>query len=166
MISVEIDHNSGKSLYVQLYEYLRKEITEGRIGTGERLPSLRSMADAAGMSVTTVKMAYEQLIVEGYLVSKPQSGYYAAQGAVIKELHKGPKDHGAEKHASAFAQGRDAAKQKNDTLSVSYDPESFDFVKWKKCMSAVLNETPELLLSEGDRQGEPALREEIARYLY
>ena len=166
MISVEIDHNSGKSLYVQLYEYLKSEITEGRIETGERLPSLRSMADAAGMSVTTVKMAYEQLMVEGYLVSKPQSGYYAAQGAVIKEMHKGPKDHGAEKHAGAYAQGRDAEKQKDDTLPVSYDPESFDFVKWKKCMSAVLNETPELLLSEGDRQGEPALREEIARYLY
>ncbi|MBR3183609.1 MAG: PLP-dependent aminotransferase family protein, partial [Firmicutes bacterium] len=166
MVSVEIDHNSGKNLYVQLYEYLKKEITEGRIGTGERLPSLRSMADAAGMSVTTVKMAYEQLMVEGYLVSKPQSGYYAAQGAVIKEMHKGPKDHGAKKHASAYAQGRDAEKQKDDTLPVSYDPESFDFVKWKKYMSAVLNETPELLLSEGDRQGEPALREEIARYLY
>ena len=35
MISVEIDHNSDKSLYVQLYEYLKMEIEEGRIETGE-----------------------------------------------------------------------------------------------------------------------------------
>lgn len=46
------------------------------------------------------------------------------------------------------------------------DPTSFDFAKWKKCMTEVLNETPDLLLSEGDRQGEPALREQIAEYLY
>ena len=33
-------------------------------------------------------------------------------------------------------------------------------------MAWVLNDTPELLLSGGDRQGEPALRMEIARYVY
>jgi GntR family transcriptional regulator/MocR family aminotransferase len=78
MVSLEIEHNSGKSLYVQLYDYLKEEISEGRIGTDERLPSLRAMASAVGVSVTTVKMAYEQLMTEGYLVSRPQSGYYAA----------------------------------------------------------------------------------------
>lgn len=46
------------------------------------------------------------------------------------------------------------------------DPASFDFAKWKKCMTEVLNETPKLLLSEADRQGEPALRTQIAEYLY
>ena len=52
------------------------------------------------------------------------------------------------------------------TTTMRTDPESFDFAKWTECMTKVLNETPKLLLSEGDRQGEPALREEIARYLY
>ncbi len=162
MVSLEIDHNSGKSLYVQLYEYLKEEISEGRIETGERLPSLRCMASSVGMSVTTVKMAYEQLMTEGYLISRPQSGYYAAQGAVVKDARRSLKDHGGK-------EGRQESStkvQKGDTIRFSWDPESFDFVKWKKCMSAVLNETPELLLSEGDRQGEPALRAEIAGYLY
>ena len=85
MISLEFDYNSSKSLYVQLYEYLKSEITEGRIETGERLPSLRNLADTLGVSVTTVKTAYEQLIVEGYMISRPQSGFYAAQGAVTGE---------------------------------------------------------------------------------
>ena len=82
MISLEFDNNSSKSLYVQLYEYLRNEISEGRIRPGERLPSLRNMAAILGVSVTTVKIAYDQLMVEGYVVSRPQSGFYAAQGAV------------------------------------------------------------------------------------
>ena len=46
------------------------------------------------------------------------------------------------------------------------DPASFDFAKWEKCMNEVLNETPELLLTESDKQGEPELRAEIARYLH
>ena len=166
MISVEIDNNSGKSLYAQLYEYLKREIAEGRIETGERLPSLRTMSEEAGMSVTTVKTAYEQLMVEGYLTSKPQSGYYAAGGAVIKDSHKRTDGSGGEEPVRSGRQGSGTEKQKSSSLPMNCDLDSFDFVKWKKCMSAVLNETPELLLYEGDRQGEPALREEIARYLY
>ena len=162
MISLEIEHNSGKSLYVQLYEYLKEEISEGRIETGERLPSLRSLAASAGMSVTTVKMAYEQLIAEGYLTSRPQSGYYAAHGAVVKD----PRRNSKKQSGAKVCDDCNGVIQKNDNVQLLYDPESFDFVKWKKCMTTVLNETPELLLSEGDRQGEPALREEIAGYLY
>lgn len=46
------------------------------------------------------------------------------------------------------------------------DPESFDFGKWEQCIREVLDQTPELLLTEGDRQGEPVLRAEIADYLH
>ncbi len=46
------------------------------------------------------------------------------------------------------------------------DPATFDFDKWNECMTEVLKESPDLLLTEGDRQGEPALRAVIATYLY
>lgn len=165
MISAEFDYNSDKSLYVQLYEYLKDEISEGHIGTGERLPSLRIMSAEAGLSVTTVKAAYEQLIAEGYMISKPQSGYYAASGASAKDSSD-RKVREEERHPLQKAQGGIEEGSKDDLLPLSCDPESFDFVKWKKCMAAVLNDTPDLLLSEADRQGEPVLRTEIARYLY
>jgi GntR family transcriptional regulator/MocR family aminotransferase len=73
MISLELDNNSATSLYIQLYERIKEEISGGRIGTGEKLPSLRGMASNLGVSVTTVKLAYDQLIAEGYLMSRPQS---------------------------------------------------------------------------------------------
>ena len=156
MISLKLDHNSQASLYAQLYEYLRSEISEGRIHAGERLPSLRMMSEAAGVSVTTVKLAYEQLMVEGYVVSRPQSGFYAAEG--MKFRAKSDEAPGEETPLQAEAKAENA-----DMLT---DPASFDFAKWKKCITEVLNETPKLLLTESDRQGEPALREEVARYLY
>ena len=159
MITLEFDRNSSKSLYAQLYEYLRDEILTGNIKAGERLPSLRSMADMLNISITTVRIAYDQLLVEGYIVSRPQSGFYAADDA------------GSESYDIITKGERTPESQSNmnglrSAYPESCDPASFDFVKWKKCMASVLNDMPELLLSEGDRQGEPALREEIAEYLF
>ena len=160
MFSAEIDSSSSRSLYVQIYEYLKKELAEGRIVQGERLPSIRNMAKMLGVSVTTVRMAYDQLLVEGYLESRPQSGYYALQSSWSGGARGESPGEGRYAHPVTMTQ---AEEHQNDMF---YDPESFDFVKWKKCMASVLNYTPELLLSEGDRQGEPALRTEIASYLY
>ena len=47
-----------------------------------------------------------------------------------------------------------------------YDLSSFDFVKWKKCFSKILNDYPQTLLFESDPQGELALRHEIAKYVF
>ncbi len=159
MIAVEFDRNSSKSLYVQLYEYLKGEILSGNISSGERLPSLRSMAGMLGVSITTVRIAYDQLMVEGYLVSRPQSGFYAAPGAGTGRAQ-------ASKRASGGSASETSPSRQGAGFAASCDPASFDFVKWKKCMTGVLTDMPELLLSEGDRQGEPALRSEIADYLY
>ena len=160
MFSVELENNSSKSLYAQIYEYIKKDLAEGRIAPGERLPSIRNMSRMLGVSITTVRMAYDQLIVEGYLESRPQSGFYATQGYTGSESAVDGKSTAPSDQPVTVTQ----VYEQHDPMM--YDPESFDFVKWKKCMASVLNDTPELLLSEGDRQGEPALRTEIASYLY
>lgn len=159
MIALEFDRNSSKSLYAQLYEYLKDEILAGNIASDERLPSLRSMAGMLGVSITTVRIAYDQLMVEGYLVSKPQSGFYAAPGAGTGPAH----DRKKEMNKTGVTADTTNA---SSGWAESCDPASFDFVKWKKCMTSVLTDMPEMLLSEADRQGEPALRSEIAEYLY
>jgi|GEM_PF-34788 len=166
MISPELDNNSTKNLYAQLYEYLRSEISEGRIRPGERLPSLRSMAEILGVSVTTVKIAYDQLMVEGYVISRPQSGFYAALGAARASDRDADRRDVPVNEETAQAGREKSAGRPAEEMPFSCDPESFDFVKWKKCMAGVLNETPDLLLTEADRQGEPELREEIASYIY
>lgn len=49
----------------------------------EKLPSLRTLAKSLSLSLTTVTSAYEQLEVEGYIYSKPQSGYYIRSVRII-----------------------------------------------------------------------------------
>ena len=78
-VSLELKTDSPTPLYMQLYNYLREEITAGRLAAGERLPSLRLLSKDLGISVTTVETAYSQFLVEGYVKSRPQSGYYVAE---------------------------------------------------------------------------------------
>lgn len=148
--------NSSSPLYLQLYDYIRQAILAQEIVPGEKLPSLRDLSSSLGLSLTTVEGAYNQLAVEGYIESRPKSGYYVCD-------------------VSAPASGDQAVAPHEDAVSAQllsasphfkYDMACFDFVKWKKCLNRVINEYPEALLSEGEPRGEAALREEISRYVY
>ena len=161
MISLEFVKN-GVPQYMQLYEYLKNEILIGRIAAGQKLPSLREATEILDVSLTTVRSAYDQLLLEGYITNKPQSGYYAS------ELNAGNIGFVSDAAGQPPTANYDVTKLEDAEArpGYRYDLSSFDFVKWKKCMAAVLNETPEALLTEGDRQGEPELRSEISKYIF
>ena len=72
----------------------------------------------------------------------------------------------AEAAATAKAAEATATATGSGQSPMMTDPESFDFEKWEKCMTQVLHEMPQELLTESDKQGEPVLRAEIADYLY
>ena len=75
-LTPELSKHSKDPYYIQLYSYIRDEITSGSICDGERMPSLRSISSELKISVTTAKQAYDQLTVEGYISPKAGSGYY------------------------------------------------------------------------------------------
>ena len=78
-ITVELKNTSKTPLYIQLYRHIKKEITCGNMPAGEKLPSLRRLSTDLSISITTTEQAYNQLLVEGYIVSKPQSGRHRKQ---------------------------------------------------------------------------------------
>ncbi len=61
-------------LWRQTYRAIRAEIRSGRLRTGARLPSTRTLSADLGLSRTTVQEAYDQLTVEGWLVARVGSG--------------------------------------------------------------------------------------------
>lgn len=63
----------------QLRDHLRQTILADRIAAGTKMPASRTYASDLGLSRNTVTAAYEQLIAEGYLVSRPGSGTYVAE---------------------------------------------------------------------------------------
>lgn len=151
-----INEQSKRPYYLQLYDYLKEAILLGEITAGEKLPSLRNLSKSLKLSMTTVELAYSQLTVEGYIYSKPQSGYYASSVQTSAPARKSKKEDSSPLDLTLETQEPE----------FYYDPDCFDFNKWKKCINKVLTEYAPLLFFESDPQGEKALRHEISKYLY
>lgn len=71
---VAVDRKDEKSLYRQVYESYCREIVDGNLRAGQRVPSTRVLALELGVSRTPVLNAYAQLLAEGYFESRVGSG--------------------------------------------------------------------------------------------
>lgn len=146
-----LDRKSTKSLYIQIYDDLRKDILYGRMTSGEKLPSKRSLAEKLGVSLVTVENAYAQLIDEGYIRSSQRSGYYVQfNGAPIVPTAESEMIH----HVPD-------APDESPVISGL-----FPFTVWTRLMRAVILEKGTALLSASASYGVWELRSEISRYLY
>ena len=81
---IVLDPDNKKHLYEQIYDHIKKEIREGKLRYGERLPSARLLAQQLQISRSTVDLAYGQLVSEGYLEAKPCQGYFVSH---VEELY-------------------------------------------------------------------------------
>ena len=153
----KLDNTSNEPLYIQLYSYIRDEITSNRIEKGTKLPSIRSLAKHLNISKITVDNAYQQLIVEGYIESKPKSGMY------VLEIEQDLLSHSKIKEIS-FKTETNSQNYMYD-FNHSIDALGFDFKIWRKLSAQIFDSSSSELLQSGDRQGEWELRQEITKYL-
>ena len=79
MLTYSFEDRQGKSKFEYLYEQIREDILKGTLKPGEKLPSKRALAEHLGISVITVEGAYGQLLDEGYIVSRPRSGFFVSE---------------------------------------------------------------------------------------
>jgi DNA-binding transcriptional MocR family regulator len=71
---------------------IRGRIASRSLATGSKLPSVRSLAGSLQVSISTVVEAYNRLVAEGSIVSRPGSGFYvASQLTPMKLSMVGPK---------------------------------------------------------------------------
>lgn len=73
---IQLDRDGDLNLQNQLRQKLVDAILSGVLTPGRRLPSSRQLAAQLDVARNTVVAAYEQLIAEGYLVSRERSGVY------------------------------------------------------------------------------------------
>jgi GntR family transcriptional regulator len=67
------------TLYQQIVDRLKREVSEGRLKPGAALPSFRQLAEDLLVSVITVKRAYEELEREGIIFRRQGLGTFVAQ---------------------------------------------------------------------------------------
>ena len=76
---IPLKEDSRFPMYRQIYDHIKNEIQKGKMKAGEKLPSSRILAKNLCISRSTVDMAYDQLLAEGYIESVPCKGYYVCQ---------------------------------------------------------------------------------------
>ncbi|MBO1905331.1 PLP-dependent aminotransferase family protein [Microvirga sp. 3-52] len=158
----------------QIYEALRDQILAGTFGKDGRLPSSRSLALELGVSRTTVTVAYEQLLTEGFIEvrqgARPQvvpvvvdQGRRKASGRGLRPIR-----------LSSFGERVRATppwhRREGDNLIADFrygdlSPGDFPTVAWKRAMSAAMAQRPERL-SYGDPRGSRRLRLALQGYLW
>src|SRR3569623_3225262 len=74
--SVHVRIDRDRPLQAQIVAGLRDAIASGRVAAHDRLPGTRTFAAQLGVSRTTVALAIEALIAEGYVVARPRSGVF------------------------------------------------------------------------------------------
>lgn len=148
-----IDSKQNKPMYQQIYLSIREAIENGNLKKGSKLPSIRKLSADRGISKTTVTGAYDQLCVEGYIVSYPQKGYFVAA-----DFDKLPKSVEITDSDSLNTRYYDY-----DFSGQSIDEKIIDLAEWKKNIKDIINRNY-LLTSYGDVQGEKALRSALQRY--
>ncbi|WP_184397320.1 PLP-dependent aminotransferase family protein [Rhizobium sp. BK650] len=71
---------------------IRQRIAGRSLTPGAKLPSIRSLSGSLKVSASTVVDAYERLVAEGAILSRPGSGFYvASQTAPLSLADIGPK---------------------------------------------------------------------------
>ncbi len=83
---IRLDATLPVPLYKQLYERLRGAILTGQLERGARLPSTRTLASELGVARMTTALAYQQLVLEGYLESRVGQGTMVARSLPVTLL--------------------------------------------------------------------------------
>ena len=177
-LSIRLDAG-GKHLYEQIYEYLRNAIVRGEIPKGERLPSSRMLADNLGVSRSTVVLAYDQLLSEGYIESHRGSGnfvcglenaspFFQGKRAPLAGSNSAGHEHlnnGNEDQGGAGKEGSERGAVIDFSLR-AIDMSCFPYATWRKLQRGVLADDRGELFELGEPEGDKELREEIAKYLH
>lgn len=141
-------------LYSQLYNQLAGQIRRGSLSPGTRMPGKRSLAQRLGLSVNTVDTAYQMLVAEGYLESRPRSGFFVQQ---VEQLLEVPRQQAAPVPTPP-------PKPRFDCSTGSVDTDLFPFRTWGRIQRDLLYQSPQLL-HHGPRQGDENLRQAVLEYL-
>ena len=73
-----IDNTSGRPVYQQIMDQVKRDIALGRLLKEEKLPTVRQLAGQLAINPNTIAKAYRQLEQEGIIVTKAGAGAFIA----------------------------------------------------------------------------------------
>ncbi len=80
----KLDHTSGKPIYEQIRDNLKKLIIDGVLKPDEKILSVRELAVEMTINPNTIQKAYKDLESEGYIYSVRSKGFFVAPKDNVK----------------------------------------------------------------------------------
>jgi len=155
-----INKKRRQPLHDKIYTQIKSQILIGELPPTTKLLSIKNLSIELSVSRNTVEYAYQQLHAEGYIYSKPRSGYYVS--LLDPEYIASPRSH----------KDTDSEKFTENQKSYSFDfhpaflsPDNFPVNLWRRLYIDCLKEDRKQLASYSHRQGDFELRWEIQKYL-
>lgn len=167
----------GQELWRWLYAELRSAIIEGRLKSGARLPSTRSLAAQYGLARGTVVAAFQQLQAEGFVTSEVSAGTFVVPAPEWEMISPSKRN-----SLPLVASRATIAKRTQNLLKTTfflpashsigkafrgYEPaiDLFPVELWARIAARVYRKAPRSLYGHGDAGGYPPLRRAIAEYV-
>ncbi len=79
---LHLDFGADVPIYLQIRNQIVLGIAEGKLQTGEKLPTIRALSEECGINMMTVSKAYQLLKQEGYIQTDRRSGAVVCQTAL------------------------------------------------------------------------------------
>jgi len=158
----------------EIYDTLKGQIASGVFRSGGQLPSSRTLATELGVSRTTVTVAYEQLLAEGFIEVQQGSRPRVALSRISDgPRHRAPRP-SRQLQLAAFGERirklpawpyYSAPRLVADFRYGSLSSEDFPASIWKRAMNSAMQQQPKLL-AYNDPRGSHRLRLALQAYLW
>ncbi|HYC06090.1 MAG TPA: PLP-dependent aminotransferase family protein [Azospirillaceae bacterium] len=170
-LQIALDKGCDEPIQAQLCRQFRALILSGALPPGTQLPSSRLLAQELGCSRTPVLMAIEQLVAEGFVVTRDRSGI-----EVAADLPQESRPAGAVQAASPAIQGLSMRGERlamvTSQFGVRYSSspghaavEGFPFELWGKLAARVWRHPASSVVWTDSPAGYPPLREALAEHV-
>ena len=177
-LPIQIDRRTRTTLQDQLFNEIRQLILSSRLRPCSALPATRELCGQLGVSRNTVLLAYERLIAEGYLETRPAIGTFVTthlpeDSLLLQAGRVALKDGTAvRKRCPLVFRGRPHGVYNGGREQLPIDfkvgrpaPDSFPVKRWSQMTAEQLRLASENLTEYTDPAGLHRLRKAIADHL-
>ncbi|MCX8129743.1 MAG: PLP-dependent aminotransferase family protein [Clostridia bacterium] len=150
--------------YNKIMEYVKKSIKESELKAGDKVTSVRKIANHFKCSTSTVIHAFEELKRENVIFSIPQSGYYVVEKDNINNKEKSISDF------SSVCPGESIVQKPEDDNTIDFssvypNPTIISNLDFGQCITHAIKIHKDSLYEYSDIKGFFALRKALQKHL-
>ena len=160
VLPIQLDRARRTPLATQIYSAIRDGIENGRLASGARLPSWQDLAAQLGVSRGTVRVAYERLVAEQFVIGLGPAGTRVAE----RQSRSSIPDWSPESPLLPDLFYEFGAAPLAFQMGVPAQ-DAFPFKLWSRIVTRETRRVAAAPVTYPDPRGDPELRKEVAAYL-